>query len=86
MEIIRTHHRKTREQVKQVLVELLQKNNVASSINWNGFDFEGKAYGTTIKGSIFDDEVYIEVFGWFEAKAARKLREYWKDLVISGIV
>ncbi len=80
------HHRKTREALKQILVSLLEQNGMASSVNWNDFEFEGRAYGTTMTGEIFENEVYIEVSGWLEKKAAREFREYWKDLVIDGIV
>jgi len=86
MEIIRERHKKTREELKELLVELVQNNNFGSSLNWNGFEFEGKAYKTAIRGEIFDDELYIELSGWFEKKAAQKLRELWKELVVNELV
>ncbi len=86
MEVIRERHKKTQQQLKQVLVESIQERGIEGVINWEGFEFQGKAYRTMVRGQIFDQELYIEISGWFEKKAVRKFRKYWKDLLTKGLI
>jgi hypothetical protein len=86
MEIIRERHNKTKEELKQLLIELIHKNGFGSAIRWNGFAFEGKMRGTIFRGEIFDDELHVEIRGWFEKMAAQQLRQGWRDLVTLGLV
>ena len=86
MELIRERHRKTREELKQLFIGLIQKNGFESSVSWNEFEFEGKTRGTTLKGEIFEGELHVEVSGWFEKIAAQKLRNGWKELALKSLV
>jgi len=86
MELIRERHSKTREELKQIFIELICENGFESAVLWNGFAFEGKVRGTTIKGEIFEDELHVEISGWFEKMAAQQLRQGWRDLVTRGLV
>jgi hypothetical protein len=86
MRLIRKKHKKTKEELKDLLIQLINENGLESSIQWNGFAFAAKSYGTSIKGEIFDTEVHVEITGLFEKQAEQKLREGWKHLVISSRV
>ncbi|MBD3305354.1 hypothetical protein GF339_03230 [candidate division KSB3 bacterium] len=86
MEVIRKRHRKSKEALKQLFIDLLQDNGFASSIEWDGFRFTGKAYGTQIIGEIFDQELHLEVSGIFEKQAVQQIRASWRELVINHLV
>lgn len=86
MQIIRQQHQKTREHLKNVFIDMIQSYGISSVVCWNGFEFEGKTKGTSIRGKIFHNEIQVEVSGWFEGIAAQKLREGWNELVMKGLV
>ncbi len=86
MEIIRERHSKTREELKQIFIDLIRENGLESAVRWNGFAFEGKAKGITVRGEIFEDELHVEITGWLEKMAAQQLRQGWKELVTHGLV
>ena len=86
MKLIRKKHRTSKEELKDLFIQLIHENGLASSIQWNGFAFEGKSYGTSVKGEIFDTELHVEISGLFEKQAEQKLREGWKHLVTSHLV
>lgn len=86
MKTIRKRHTRSREEIKDVFIELAADNGLASSVQWENFAFQGKAYGTSIQGEIFDDELHVEVKGIFEKRVEEQLREGWKKLVLKGLV
>ncbi len=86
MQILRKQHRTTQEHLKNVFIELIQSYGIGSIVRWNGFEFEGKNKGTSIRGKIFHDEIQVEVSGWFEHIAAQKLQDGWNELVMKGLV
>jgi hypothetical protein len=86
MEIIRERHTRTKEELKQLLIGLIHENGLEPVIRWSGFAFEGKAKGTIIKGEIFDNEMYVEIIGWFEKLVVQQLRQSWQELVTLGRV
>ena len=83
MRLIRKKHKKTKEELKELFLQLINDHGFESSIQWNGFEFEARSYGTSIKGEIFDTELHVEISGLFEKRAEQKLREGWKQLVLS---
>ena len=86
MQMIRKRHKKTQEAIKELLITLVQENGTGLSVQWNDFEFSGKGYGTAVQGTIFENEVHVEIRGLFEKRAAQQLREGWKELVIKGLV
>jgi hypothetical protein len=86
MQTLRKQHQKTPEHLKHVFIELLQSYGIGSMIRWKDFEFEGKTKGTRIRGIIFEDEVHVEISGWFEKIAAQKLLDGWNELVMKGLV
>jgi hypothetical protein len=86
MQVIQEEHHKTKEELQQLLLELLEKNGISSAIQWRNFTFEGKSHGTSIKGEILDNEIYVEISGWFERIAAQRIRHDWEELVKTGLV
>jgi hypothetical protein len=86
MEIIQERHTKTSEAIKQVLMKLIEQNGFNSAVKWNGFEFEGTSHGITLKGKIFDNEVRLEITGWFEKFAAQQIRQSWQELVAQEMV
>lgn len=86
MQTLRKQHQKKPEHLKSILVELLGSYGIGSVVRWNGFEFEGKTKGTRIRGKILDDEIHVEISGWFEKIAARKLLDGWNDLLMKGQV
>ncbi len=86
MTLIRERHQRTKEEIKDLFIALLNQNGLDSSIHWDDYAFLGKQYGTKVQGEIFDDEIHIEIQGWFEKQAAHELRKSWKELVMKGLV
>ena len=86
MRLIRKRHKRSKEQLKQLLINMLERYGLNSSVNWNDFEFNAKSYGTTVKGEIFDNELHIEIRGIFEKVAEEKLRQGWKELVTQKLV
>ena len=86
MEVIRKRHKRTKEELKELFIQLIHKNGFEASIKWNGFKFEAESYGTMIKGEILDNELHVEIKGSFEKIADQRLREGWKELVIKRLV
>lgn len=86
MQIIRERHNRTREELKELFIKLIRENGFESAVRWNGFAFEGKVKGTTIRGEIFEGELHVEISGWLEKMAAQQLRQGWQELVISRLV
>ncbi|PIE36213.1 hypothetical protein CSA56_00935 [candidate division KSB3 bacterium] len=86
MQMIRKRHKKTKEAIKELLISLVQQNGLGSSVQWNDFQFSAKGYGTTVQGEIFENELHVDISGLFEKRAAQKLQEGWKKLVIKGLV
>lgn len=86
METLRKQHHKTPDHLKNVFIDLLQSYELGSMIRWNGFEFEGKTKGTRIRGKIFENEIHVEISGWFEKIVARKLQDGWNELVMKGVV
>lgn len=86
MKIIRECHHKTQAELKQLLIGVIDQNGLAGIIRWQGFTFEGKTKGTTIKGEIGEQELRVEIAGWFETVATHQLRQGWQELVRGGLV
>lgn len=86
MEVIRKRHKRTKEELKELFIHVLDDSGMGTSVQWNDFAFHAKSYGTTVKGEIFDDEVHVEITGWFAKGASQELRKSWKELVIQGLV
>jgi hypothetical protein len=86
MQMLRERHHLSREALKDVLIRLIDEYGFGNVVDWNNFAFEGKSKKTTVRGEIFENELHIEVEGWFEKLAAQKLRSVWKSLILRGIV
>ena len=86
MQTLRKPHQRTPEHLKNVFMDLIHSYGIGSAVRWNGFEFEGNTKGTRIRGKIFDDEIHVEISGWFEKLAAQKLLDGWNELVMKGLV
>ncbi len=86
MQVIRERHNKTREELKELLIRLIRENGFESTIRWDGFAFQGKSKGITIRGAIFAGELHVEISGWLEKMATQQLRQGWQELVRHGLV
>lgn len=86
MQILRERHRLSREDLKNLLVQLSEEHDLAHVITWNDFAFMGKAKGTVVQGEVFENELYIEVVGWLEKLAVQKFRAVWKMLAQKELV
>lgn len=86
MQLLRERHHLSREALKDTLIQLVKERGFDNVVTWNAFAFEGKTKGTIVRGEIFEGELHVEIEGWLENLAAKKLRTTWKMLVLKGIV
>ena len=80
-EIIRRKHGKNKEEIKEILINEINKTEYSSVLEWNGYNFKASKLFTSVEGEITDDEIIAEVSGLGSGKVAKELEKVLDSLV-----
>ena len=80
-EIIRRKHNKNKEEIKEILINEINKTEYSSLVEWNGYHFHASQLLVSVDGEITDDEVIGEVSGLGSGKVARELKKILNTII-----
>jgi len=78
---IRKKHNENKEDIKEVLIDEINKTEYSSVVEWNGYNFHASKLFTSVKGEITDDEIIAEVSGLGSGKVAKDLEKVLDSLI-----
>jgi hypothetical protein len=80
-EIIRKKHNKNKEEVKEILINEINKTEYSSLVEWNGYHFHASQLFISVDGEITDEEIIAEFSGLGSGKVAKKLEKILDTII-----
>lgn len=80
-EIIRKKHNKSKQEVKEILINEISKTEYSSLIEWNEYNFHASQLLISVNGEITDDEIIAEFSGLGSGKIAKKLEKILDTII-----
>ena len=80
-EIIRKRHNKNKEELKEILINEINKTEYSSLVEWDGYNFHASKLFISIDGEIADDEIIGEVSGLGSKKVAKELERILDTII-----
>ena len=80
-EIIRKRHNKNKEELKEILINEINKTEYSSLVEWDGYNFHASQLFLSVDGEITDDEIIGEVSGLGSKKIAKELERILDTII-----
>lgn len=80
-EIIRKKHYRNKEEIREILIDEINKTEYSSIVEWDGYNFQASQLFISAKGEITDDEIIAEISGIGSKKASRDLEKILDTII-----